>query len=198
MASKKTATGKTPARKATASSAPAKKAASRRAQAALKVGETPAKIADSITESTRNIWLAGIGALGRAQIEGSKLFESLVTEGAGLESNARHYVDDKIETTRETVNEQVKDARARASTTWNKFEAAFEERVQRTLTRLGIPTRDEVDALHAKIDALSARPIRTPARKAPAKAAKKATKKAAKAPAAAPVAPTPATPAAPE
>lgn len=173
MATKKTATRKTPAKKAAVNKTATKSSAGRQTKPGLDIVGAPGKIADSITESTRNIWLAGIGALGRAQIEGSKLFESLVTEGANLENNARHYVDDKVESTVGIVNEQVKDARTRAGKTWNTLEAAFEDRVQRTLTKLGIPSRAEVDALHAKVNALSARTARPAAKKSPAKATKR-------------------------
>ena len=43
----------------------------------------------SIMDSAQQIWLAGMGAFGRAQEEGTKLFETLVREGSTLESKTR-------------------------------------------------------------------------------------------------------------
>src|SRR3546814_9728797 len=39
------------------------------------------KLSKTLSESAQQIWLAGVGAFGRAQAEGTKLFEGLVKEG---------------------------------------------------------------------------------------------------------------------
>ena len=36
------------------------------------------RLSRTLTESAQQIWLAGVGAFGRAQAEGAKLFEALV------------------------------------------------------------------------------------------------------------------------
>src|SRR3546814_18597127 len=43
------------------------------------------KLSKTLSESAQQIWLAGVGAFGRAQAEGTKLFEGLVKEGLNLE-----------------------------------------------------------------------------------------------------------------
>ena len=52
-----------------------------------KVERQAEKLARSLGESAQHVWLAGIGALGRAQSEGSRLFSSLVEEGEELEEH---------------------------------------------------------------------------------------------------------------
>ena len=137
-----------------------------------------------LSESAQQIWLAGVGAFGRAQAEGAKLFEALVKEGLNLEQTARKFAGGQAEVVRDAVESRVGSARERAADTWDRLEKVFEDRVQRALIKLGVPSRDDlgslvdrVDALNAELRKLGGAPAKSAARKAPAK---KATKKAAK------------------
>ena len=47
------------------------------------------ELAKSVLESSRQIWLAGLGAFSRAQAEGMKVFESLVKTGEAVETKTR-------------------------------------------------------------------------------------------------------------
>jgi poly(hydroxyalkanoate) granule-associated protein len=53
-------------------------------------------ISKTVTDSAQQIWLAGLGAFVKAQAEGGKLFESLVKEGAALDSKTRKFTDSKV------------------------------------------------------------------------------------------------------
>lgn len=135
----------------------------------------------SIGASAEQIWLAGVGAFGRAQVEGSRLFESLVKDGVGLEKTARSFAGERATEMRDAVESRVDKARGRASESWTRLEKLFEARVQRVLVTLGVPARDELDRMDARIDALAAKP-RQNGRAATAKTPRKASvKKAAKA-----------------
>ena len=46
-------------------------------------------LSKSVLESSRQIWLAGLGAFSRAQQEGTKVFENLVKQGEALESKTK-------------------------------------------------------------------------------------------------------------
>jgi poly(hydroxyalkanoate) granule-associated protein len=83
------------------------------------------------------------------------------------------------------VREQAEKFRKQANQNWDKLEGFFEERVARVLSRLGIPSRDDIDSLNKRVQELS-RTVASleksvkakPARKAaPKKAAKKAAPK---------------------
>lgn len=115
-----------------------------------------ARLTRTLSESASQIWLAGMGALGRAQAEGNKLFEVLVKEGMTLEQSARRVAGGRAEVVRDAVEKSVWQTRDRAAETWDKLEKGFEDRVQRTLTRLGVPGRDDVTALRERVDALNA------------------------------------------
>ena len=137
-------------------------------------------ISKSITESAQQIWLAGMGAFNRAQAEGSKLFEGLVRDGLSLEQTARSFAGSRANVVRDAVEGRVDQARERATDTWDKLEKVFEERVQRALVKLGVPGRDDLNALTDRVERLTAE-LRKSGGKAPAKAARKApAKKAAK------------------
>ena len=129
----------------------------------------------SITESAQQIWLAGIGAFNRAQAEGGKLFESLVRDGLSLERSART----RAEVVRDAVEDTVGHARERAGETWDRLEKVFEDRVQRTLVKLGVPARADLDALGARVERLTAELRKANARGTPASQAVSASRKAA-------------------
>jgi poly(hydroxyalkanoate) granule-associated protein len=126
----------------------------------------------SLVESAQQIWMAGVGAFNRAQGEGSKLFEALVREGMTIDKTARQMAGGRVDAVRDAVEDRVGAARVRATDTWDRLEKVFEDRVQRALTKLGIPGREEVAALSARVEALTAQLRRGDARPA-ARAAKK-------------------------
>ncbi len=141
----------------------------------------------SISESAQQIWMAGVGAFTRAQAEGTRLFEALVKEGMHIESRTRQMAGGRVDAVREAVGGKVGAVRERAADTWDRLEKVFEERVQRALTRLGVPGRDEISALIDRVDELN-RELRklsdAPAAEEPQKTARKpAAKRAAKKPA---------------
>ena len=140
------------------------------------------RLGKSITESAQQIWLAGMGAFNRAQAEGGKLFESLVRDGLSLEQTARKFAGNRADVVRDVVEGSVGQAKERAADTWDKLEKVFEDRVQRAQVKLGVPSREDLNALTERVERLTAELRKSngkPAAK-PAKAAKAA--KPAKAP----------------
>lgn len=145
------------------------------------------QLSRGLADSAQQIWLAGVGAFQRAQHEGSKLFDALVKEGSTIETATRKLATGRVDAVRDAVEERVGTVRERAVDTWDRLEKVFEERVQRALTRLGVPSREDLVELTERVDQLTralkqrgAAPAAKPAAKAPAKAAKKAAAKPAK------------------
>ena len=140
-----------------------------------------ARLSKTLSESASQIWLAGMGAFGRAQAEGTKLFEVLVKEGMTLEQSARKLAGGRADAVRDAVENRVSQTRERAVDTWDKLEKVFEDRVQRALTKLGVPGRDDLSALMDRVDTLNAELRRVNGAPAPRKVARKvAPRKAAK------------------
>ncbi len=146
------------------------KKSTKKSKGKARTHDDTARLTRTLSESASQIWLAGMGAFGRAQAEGNKLFEVLVKEGVTLEQSARKLAGGRAEAVRDAVEKSVLQTRERAVETFDKLERGFEDRVQRTLTRLGVPGRDDVAALRDRIDALNAelrRANRSPAARKP-------------------------------
>ena len=157
----------------------AKLKSSARTKSAPKAAEAASR---NIMDSAQQIWQAGMGAFSRAQEEGGKLFETLVKEGSSLEQKTRKLATGKVDAVRDAVENRVGAVKERASDTWDRLEKVFEDRVQRALTRLGVPGRDDLQALIARVDTLNAELRKiggtkaAPARKSAAKPVAKASK----------------------
>ena len=113
------------------------------------------RLSKTLSESAQQIWLAGMGAFNRAQAEGGKLFESLVRDGLSLEQTARSIAGNRANVVRDAVEGRVDQARERATDTWDKLEKVFEDRVQRALVKLGVPGRDDLNALTQRVERLT-------------------------------------------
>jgi poly(hydroxyalkanoate) granule-associated protein len=128
-----------------------KKARAEMKDAAAEAGES----AQGVLDSSRQIWLAGLGAFSRAQKEGAKLFDTLVAQGERLESRTRKAAVDTASAAKEAAASKAKEMQAMAGGTWDKLEQVFEDRVARALSKLGVYTQSDVERLAQKVDALS-------------------------------------------
>ncbi len=158
------------------------------AQKTSPAGLLDGPMAGNIKESAQQIWLAGMGAFSRAQAEGGKVFEALVTEGMKLQRKTQSVAEDRITEVAGKMTAVADGVTAKAGAQWDKLESIFEERVSKALNKLGVPSRADIDALIERIDALGAKLGKTTV--APAAGTKRAVPaKAAKAPATKPAAP---------
>lgn len=149
-----------------------KKTAKKSARSTKASAQQAEQLSKTLSESAQQVWLAGVGAFGRAQTEGTKLFEALIKEGLKLEKNALRFAGGQADVVRGAVESTVGQARERATDTWDRLEKVFEDRVQRALTKLGVPGRDDLSELTRKVDTLTAELRRQGGKPA----AKKATK----------------------
>jgi poly(hydroxyalkanoate) granule-associated protein len=108
-----------------------------------------------ILESSRQIWLAGLGAFSRAQAEGMKMFDTLVDQGRNLESRTRRAATETAAAAAGAAAQKAKEVHAMAGGTWDKLEQVFEDRVARALSKLGVHTQNDVERLAERVDALS-------------------------------------------
>lgn len=110
---------------------------------------------DAVRSSAHQIWQAGLGAFAMAQEEGGKLFEKLVRQGSDLQGVAQRLAGDSISSARETAVKMTTDAGKQAADAWNLLEQGFEERVARSLDKLGVSTNDDMRELTRCIEDLS-------------------------------------------
>ena len=143
------------------------------------------KSRDPIRDSAQQIWLAGLGAFAKMQQEGSKAFEALVKDGAGLQKKTQQAAEETLSQAQTRMAGLASEFGAKTSGGWGKLENIFEERVARALEHLGIPSAAETAALRARIEALEAKlkagnpsaPRKSSARAAPAAETPKRTRR---------------------
>ena len=129
-------------------------------------------VAHNVKDSAQQIWAAGLASFAKAQGEGSKVFEALVSEGLKLQKKTQSAAEEKLSAVATKVSGMAGDVGSKAGQHWDKLETIFEQRVAKALKSLGVPSAGDVDSLIKRIDALA---VSAGLKKAtPAKAAKKA------------------------
>jgi poly(hydroxyalkanoate) granule-associated protein len=114
------------------------------------------QLAAAVKESAQQIWLAGLGAFAKAQEEGTKVFETLVKEGGSIQMRTRAVAEEKLGEVTGKVTKVAGEVSKQATQSWDKLEQVFEQRVERALGRLGVPTSKEVKGLIARVEELNA------------------------------------------
>ena len=108
----------------------------------------PGDVVSGLIRGTRAAWWAGVGLLDVAQSAGAQVFDALVEEGKSWEQAQRER--------REQRARQVRRA-TRESDAIQAAEERVQEEVNAALQRIGVPSRDDVDALKDQIEALNDR-----------------------------------------
>ncbi|MGL4230248.1 MAG: phasin family protein [Casimicrobium sp.] len=120
-----------------------------------KAQESDSNLLGTVKESSTQIWLAGLGAFSKAQEEGTKVFEALVKEGAGLQKKVRKFADAQVADVTNEVSGKITEATSKAAGAWDRLETVFEERVGRAVSRLGVPSKADIAALTARVEELT-------------------------------------------
>lgn len=113
-----------------------------------------------IEKYSRKIWLAGLGIYSKIDQDGPKLFDTLVKDGEKAEKQAKKGVDSVKDTAKDgakAATSRVTDVKDRALGKWSELEEAFDKRLNSAISRLGVPSRNEVKALHSQVDKLTDR-----------------------------------------
>ncbi|MBX8574967.1 phasin family protein [Pseudomonas cichorii] len=111
-----------------------------------------------VEKYSRQIWLAGLGAYSKISNDGSKLFETLVKDGEKAEKQTKVEAEKQLDNAKDTAKaakSRVGDVKDLALGKWNELEGAFDKRLNSAISRLGVPSRNEVQALHGKVDELT-------------------------------------------
>ena len=122
---------------------------------AAEASKAEGNLLGTVKESSSQIWLAGLGAFSKAQEEGSKVFEALVKEGAGLQKKFRSLADSRVNDVTNEFSGKITEATSKAAGAWDRLETVFEERVGRAVGRLGVPTKADITKLTARVEELT-------------------------------------------
>ncbi|HUL17820.1 MAG TPA: phasin family protein [Steroidobacteraceae bacterium] len=112
-----------------------------------------------LLEIVSQIWLAGLGAVSKAQKGAPKLLHELVTEGARVHADTREAAEKALQgvmgDVQSTLNEKMSQVRGKATDAFENLEKVFQTRVHRALNQLGVPSADEVESLSKRVHALN-------------------------------------------
>lgn len=113
----------------------------------------------NVIDIGQQIWLAGLGAVARAQHEGPKVFEALVSEGSEFQEHQREMVQDRASDLwnelRSQLDNRTAGVRGRATETMDNLEGILQTRVMKALQQLGVPTSQEIETLSRKVKELN-------------------------------------------
>jgi poly(hydroxyalkanoate) granule-associated protein len=125
-----------------------------------KLGGGAPKQKQDLLYSAQQIWLAGLGALSRAQAGAPKVFDELMREGSKLQGGAldvaQKVVMQAFQGAQKTVNQRVDTVKEQAGETWDNLEKIFQTRVQRAIHQLGIPSEEDMSALKRRVEEVAA------------------------------------------
>jgi poly(hydroxyalkanoate) granule-associated protein len=151
-------------------------------KAANPAGLLDSQLASMVKDSAQQIWLAGMGAFSKAQAEGGKAFEQLMKQGMALQKKTQGLAEERISAVTSKMTAVAGGVQDKAGAQWDKLESIFEQRVEKALNKLGVPSKKDIEALIKRIDELSAKTgagaaktvrkaVTAAAKKAPAKKA---------------------------
>jgi poly(hydroxyalkanoate) granule-associated protein len=127
-----------------------------------------AKKSDGLIAVTQNrllgtvhqVWLAGLGAVSKAQHGAPKLLEDLVAEGARVHASASRATDAAVRgvvsSVQSAIMDRADDLREKATDAFEDLEKIFQTRVHRALKQLGVPSAEEIAGLSKRVEALNA------------------------------------------
>jgi len=121
----------------------------------VKVKQTVKDTAETVqksplVEAVHKVLLAGIGAAALAQEEIEDFINRLVERGEIAEADGKKMMKDVLEKRKQMVKMP-----AMPSHQPKKITSDIEKRIEEVMAKLNIPTKDEIDALSAKITALT-------------------------------------------
>lgn len=112
-----------------------------------------------LLDTVHQIYLAGLGAVSKAQRGTPKLLDDLISEGARVHADTRGAAEKALRgvlgEVQSTINARVSQAKGQASDAFENLEKIFQTRVHRALTQLGVPSAEEIETLSRRVDSLN-------------------------------------------
>jgi poly(hydroxyalkanoate) granule-associated protein len=105
------------------------------------------EIHNDIMDSAHKVWLAGLGAVAMAEKEGGKFLSNLMEQGQKLEGKSKEQV--------EKAKGTVAGMKTVAESYWETFGRTLDDQMTAVIHRIGVPTKDEIEALTKKVEDLT-------------------------------------------
>jgi poly(hydroxyalkanoate) granule-associated protein len=111
---------------------------------------------DGSAPPAQHVWLAGLGAMAKAQEQGSKAIEALVNDGLAFQRKSQAEAQQRLQEATERLSHMASDFGQQATGRVDKLEHLFEDRVAKALHRLGMPTLLDIQTLNGRVAQLEA------------------------------------------
>ena len=109
------------------------------------------ELQQDVMDSAHKIWLAGLGAVATAEQEGGKFFTNLVEKGGKVEKNSREKSREQVEKAKGTMAGM----KTVAESYWETFGRTVDDQMTAVIHRLGVPSKEEIETLTKKVEALT-------------------------------------------
>ena len=121
--------------------------------------KAPSGDGNALLDMVHQIWLAGLGAVSKAQSGTPKLLEELFGVGARVHADTREAAEKLLRgvlgDVQSTLNARMGQVRGKAADAFENLEKIFQTRVHRALNQLGVPSAEDVEALSERVDTLN-------------------------------------------
>ena len=111
---------------------------------------------DKAMPPAQHVWLAGLGAMAKAQEQGTKAIEALVNEGLAFQRKSQAQAQQRLQEATERLSHMASDFGQQATGRVDKLEHLFEDRVAKALHRLGMPSLLDIQMLTDRVAQLEA------------------------------------------
>jgi poly(hydroxyalkanoate) granule-associated protein len=99
----------------------------------------------------QQVWLAGLGAMAKAQEQGSKAMEALLSDGLAFQRKSQAEAQQRLQEATERLGHLASGFGQSASGRVDKLEHLFEDRVAKALHRLGMPSLLDIQMLSERV-----------------------------------------------
>ncbi|HET8943136.1 MAG TPA: phasin family protein [Rudaea sp.] len=107
------------------------------------------------TDKARSLWLAGLGAVSIARKRGNEAFVGLIGEGKEFQARADKLTREISADTKAQITGALAPVRVAIEQNTQKVGQTVQHVVAGVLSRLGIPTKADIDELTRRVTALS-------------------------------------------
>jgi poly(hydroxyalkanoate) granule-associated protein len=116
------------------------------------------KTTDKVASAVRSVWLAVLGIPVAATESGKEAFHYLVERGEKVEAQGKEHLKSAghaVETVTSTVGDTLRDVGGKAKSFAGKSEEAIDQKIADKLKSMGVPTKEDLQALNERVDAIA-------------------------------------------
>ena len=106
-------------------------------------------------ETARDIWLASLGAMSITRKQGERVLGTLINEGQSLNQRTVKLVDGTVSDVRSKLNGAIGKVQQTAAANLAQVEEVVGTQVGRVLSRLGIPSKGDIQELSRRVSELN-------------------------------------------